>query len=191
MGRSQRNEIESLIREFAERLEAAVRRAVAEQVREHAASLRSLPARGAKQAPTAAGARRCPVPGCGKPAAGPRNRWKCREHRDVVVASAAPRAVKIQRLPPGPKPGEKRRSGPPMECRMAGCTAKSRGPRFNFFCAEHVKLPLNEQRLQIEAWRANRAKKPFEGSLVIRKAAAEASAEGAASTEAAAPANAP
>jgi hypothetical protein len=172
MARSTRaTEIEGIVREFAGRIEEVVRRAVAEQVRAYAAELRG-------RSPEPAGERMCPFPGCDAPAAGPRNRWRCRAHKDAVIPDApAPRAVRVQRLPPGPRPGEKRRAGPPMECRAAGCTLRSRGPRFNFFCAEHYRaLNAEEQRAAIASWRERRDGKgaapaehaPFEGRVLRR-----------------------
>ncbi len=32
-----------------------------------------------------------------------------------------------------------------MHCRYPGCKNRSKGPRFRFFCEEHLKLPKKEQ----------------------------------------------
>jgi len=44
-----------------------------------------------------------------------------------------------------------------MSCRVAGCKNQSKGPRFGFMCAEHMKLPKKEQQAAREAWKAKHA----------------------------------
>jgi hypothetical protein len=44
-----------------------------------------------------------------------------------------------------------------MSCRVAGCKNQSKGPRFGFMCADHMKLPKKEQQAAREAWKAKHA----------------------------------
>lgn len=182
---SHSSEIESLVRDFASRLEEAVRRAVAEQLDATVAARLGKGAARAAAGPAAgrAGAvRMCPVPGCTKPAAGPRNRWHCRDHRDVPLGKpvrAAAAEVRFRRLPPGPTPGTTRRTGPSMACRVPGCNVKSKGPRFNFFCADHSRsLSFDQQREFTAQWKAAReapgtAPRPASGTQVIIRRAGQ------------------
>src|SRR5689334_18719317 len=102
--------IESIVREFASRLEDAIRHevanrldaAVAEALRK---SERKEP--GARAATGRRPQRMCPVPGCGLPAAGPRYGWKCRDHASLskaevsklVAAGSTSEGVAVVRLP--------------------------------------------------------------------------------------------
>ncbi len=50
----------------------------------------------------------------------------------------------------GPRAASSTRSRRPrrkidMSCRFPGCKNRSKGPRFRFLCAEHLKLPKREQ----------------------------------------------
>lgn len=171
--------IDEIVRECALRIEEAIREQVAARLDEAVA--RALAARGMTDAVSANSSpmrpkRMCPVPGCGIPAAGPRYSWRCREHKDVSkeallrlraetkvngAASAKPSgvqgSVRMTKLPPGPAPGERKRRGPPMECRTPGCTVKSRGPRFEFFCGEHFRAFSPEERRSLaEAFKQRR-----------------------------------
>ncbi|MCA1829376.1 MAG: hypothetical protein ABR567_00980 [Myxococcales bacterium] len=123
----------------------------------------------------------CPVPGCGEPGAGPRNRWFCREHaaklspaeqkgilernrKDGKLPTAVP-AQRVVRLPPKQ---QRPRRALDMSCRVEGCTNRSRGPRAGFICDEHrAELSPDEQRAARARWNA-RAK-----GLVPAPAAAE------------------
>jgi hypothetical protein len=44
-----------------------------------------------------------------------------------------------------------------MSCRIAGCKNQSKGPRFGFMCADHMKLPKKEQQAARDAWKAKHA----------------------------------
>lgn len=51
----------------------------------------------------------------------------------------------------GRPPGSSRRGPAPgrkvdMRCRYPGCKNKSKGPRFRFQCAEHLKMPKAQQK---------------------------------------------
>jgi len=39
-----------------------------------------------------------------------------------------------------------------MRCRYPGCKNRSKGPRFRFFCEEHLKLPKKEQDVALAKW---------------------------------------
>ena len=39
-----------------------------------------------------------------------------------------------------------------MHCRYPGCKNRSKGPRFRFFCVEHLKLPKKEQDAVLAKW---------------------------------------
>jgi hypothetical protein len=39
-----------------------------------------------------------------------------------------------------------------MRCRNPGCKNKSKGPRFRFFCEEHLKLPKKKQDEVLAKW---------------------------------------
>jgi len=39
-----------------------------------------------------------------------------------------------------------------MHCRYPGCKNRSKGPRFRFFCEEHLKLPKKEQDVALAKW---------------------------------------
>jgi hypothetical protein len=132
-------------------LERAVRAEVAARLDDAVAdALRRRSLSGAEPTRSRAG-RLCPVPGCGLLAAGPRYSWRCRGHKSVtkdelarmMAGSGEPR---VTRLPPGPRPDAPRRPGPPMGCRAPGCVRKSRGPRYEFFCAEHWGTLTRDQR---------------------------------------------
>jgi len=63
----------------------------------------------------------------------------------------------------GAAPSMGKRRGPAagkkldMTCRVAGCKNQSKGPRFGFMCADHMKLPKKEQLAAREAWKAKHA----------------------------------
>ena len=129
----------------------------------------------AQRAPKAAavggGAKRsypCPVPGCGKPGAGPRNRWFCADHAKSVPVREQKRMLAERAASGGSSlvvKERKRRSSPlkgkklDMGCRVAGCKNPSKGPRFGFICEKHLKeLSPKQQREAREKWRASHAK---------------------------------
>ncbi|TMA26532.1 MAG: hypothetical protein E6J78_13370 [Deltaproteobacteria bacterium] len=117
--------------------------------------------------------RLCPVPGCGKPGAGPRNRWFCREHAAKLSAAEQksilernkrleaegklPTAVPAQRIVRLPPKQLRPRRALDMSCRVEGCPNRSRGPRAGFICDQHrAELSTEEQRLARERWNARR-----------------------------------
>jgi hypothetical protein len=114
----------------------------------------------------AKGGRMCPVPGCGKASAGPRDHFKSlsRGAQDKILASAsreAPRERGSARTA-GAANGRRKRRGPrgplDMKCRVEGCKNMSRGPRFGFICDEHRKsLGKKAQEEAREKYKAKKA----------------------------------
>ncbi len=111
------------------------------------------------------GARLCPVPGCGEPGAGPRNRFFCRDHAANLSVTEQKKLLaqsKGQRNASAPPAARKagRRAGRKMDmqCRVPGCPNLSRGPRFSFICDMHRKdLTKAEQRSVREKYNARKA----------------------------------
>jgi len=71
-----------------------------------------------------------------------------------LLAQAAPRRG------PGRPPGsgaKLRGRKLDMRCRYAGCKNKSKGPRFRFLCADHLKLPKKEQEAALAKFAAKKA----------------------------------
>jgi hypothetical protein len=157
----------AIIERFTSELTAAIAEHVERQIN---SALTGLHVDGARADRRRSG-RLCPVPGCGKPGAGPRNRWFCKEHaaklstaeqksileRNRRLASegklpAAVPAQRIVRLPPrSPRP----RRALDMSCRVEGCTNRSRGPRAGFICDQHrAELSADEQRAARQRWNA-------------------------------------
>lgn len=109
------------------------------------------------------GARLCPVPGCGKPGAGPRNRFFCRDHARSLSRAEQNRLLAQQKAQPAAA-SSARKAGRPagrkldMSCRVAGCANTSRGPRLGFMCEKHSKeLSKAEQRAAREKYNAKKA----------------------------------
>jgi len=111
------------------------------------------------------------VPGCGKPGAGPRNRWFCKDHskklsateqkgilernRRLEAEGKLPTAVPAQRIVRIPAKSPRPRRSLDMSCRVEGCTNRSRGPRAGFICDQHrAELSADEQRAARERWNA-------------------------------------
>jgi len=104
-------------------------------------------------APTARRVRLCPVPGCGKPAAGPRYHWRCREHGAAPGLKAAVTAAAL----PAPKAATATGASR-AQCRVPGCPTKNSGPRFEFFCREHYAALNSAERAKMKAaWKAAHA----------------------------------
>ena len=114
----------------------------------------------------ARGARMCPVPGCPNPGAGPRNRWFCKDHAKSLSVRAQKKLLEARRGKPADlAPAARTRRVSPnkgkkldMSCRVAGCKNVSRGPRFGFMCAKHLKQLSAKQQLEArEKWKAKHA----------------------------------
>lgn len=122
------------------------------------------PKRAAQPAGRSSGARPCPVPGCGKPGAGPRNRFFCRDHSASLSVTeqkkllAQARGARGGAAPAKAKAGRTPKRKLDMRCRVAGCANLSRGPRFGFICDKHRKeLSKAEQKAVREKYNARRA----------------------------------
>src|SRR3954468_5213615 len=158
----------ALIDRFTGELSAAIASHVEEQVAAALSHLRAGPSRSDGRR----SGRICPVPGCGKPGAGPRNRWFCKDHAKRLSASEqkgilernrrlltegkspAASAQRIVRLPPRtPRP----RRALDMSCRVDGCPNRSRGPRAGYICDQHrAELSPEQQEAARKAWNARR-----------------------------------
>ena len=133
--------------------------AVFERAQEKFGSLRGGGGRAGLRDGRRAG-RLCPVPNCGKPGAGPRNRWFCKEHAKSLPVSEQRRLLTVAREKGAElrrAESRKRRGGAgrklDMSCRVAGCKNTSRGPRFGFICDKHRKeLSAKEQQAARDKW---------------------------------------
>ena len=160
-----REVVERITGELAEVLSAEVERRVSE-------ALRSVKTEaGAGRVDGRRGGRLCPVPGCGKSGAGPRNRWFCKEHagsisvteqRSILARNkrladdgrqnvAVPSGL-IVRLPPKTKRVGRSLD---MSCRAPGCPNRSGGPRAGFICDHHrAQLTPEEQKQARDEYKA-------------------------------------
>ena len=68
------------------------------------------------------------------------------------VASIVPRAAPPSSERNGRRASKLRGRKLDMRCRYPGCKNKSKGPRFRFLCAEHLKLPKSEQNAALAKW---------------------------------------
>jgi hypothetical protein len=159
------NPFRDLIEQFTGELTAAIAAHIELQVSESLKKLQPKVATGKRAAPAKVDGRRggriCPVPGCGKPGAGPRNRWFCRDHskklsvteqrsilernKRLEAEGKLPTVVpagSIKRLPPKQK---RARRALDMSCRVEGCPNRSRGPRAGFICDHHRGILTPEE----------------------------------------------
>ena len=170
----------ALVERFTSELTAAIQDQVEAQVGALLARVQfgggasSSSARGRLVAGKADGRRSgrlCPVPGCGKPGAGPRNRWFCRDHvqklstseqkgilernRRLAAEGKLPTQVPAQRIVRLPPKQPRARRTLDMSCRVESCPNRSRGPRAGFICDQHrAELSPDEQRQARERWNA-------------------------------------
>jgi hypothetical protein len=157
----------ALIERFAQDLSSAISDLVQRQVKDAVARASS----GRLEADGRRAGRLCPVPGCGEPGAGPRNRWFCREHSKKLSAAEQksivernkrlaaegklPTAVPAQRIVRLPPKAPRPRRTLDMSCRVDGCPNRSRGPRAGFICDLHrAQMSPEEQRETRERWNA-------------------------------------
>ena len=160
-----RQVVESIVSQLTDLVASEVERKVSEALRSMKSELGNIKVDGRR------GGRLCPVPGCGKAGAGPRNRWFCQEHarslsateqrgiieRNKRLASegklnAQVPADQVVRLPTKIKRG---RRSLDMTCRVDGCSNRSRGPRAGFICDQHrAKLTPEEMKEAREVYKA-------------------------------------
>jgi hypothetical protein len=159
----------SVIDRFTRELTAVISRQVEEQV---SAALSRIQVGGARvHLDGRRSGRLCPVPGCGEPGAGPRNRWFCKNHarklsaaeqksilernRKLAAEGKLPTAIPAQRIVRLPAKAPRPRRALDMSCRVEGCLNRSRGPRVGFICDPHrAELSADEQRAARERWNA-------------------------------------
>ena len=169
--RTQEASFRSLIDRFARELTAAIAQHVEEQVSLALSRIQGAGGGSRGRRDGRLSGRLCPVPGCGKPGAGPRNRWFCKDHskklsaaeqkgilernRRLEAEGKLPTAVPAQRIVRIPAKSPRPRRSLDMSCRVEGCTNRSRGPRAGFICDQHrAELSADEQRAARERWNA-------------------------------------
>ena len=192
--RTKDSSFRALIDRFTSDLATAIATYVEDQV---AAAVARIPHADGVRADGRRSGRLCPVPGCGKAGAGPRNRWFCKEHaaklsaaeqksilernRRLANEGKLPTAVPAQRIVRLPPKEPRPRRALDMSCRVDGCPNRSRGPRAGFICDQHrAELSADEQRQTRERWNARRkgqepapqpaAKLPAPVPPIVRKA---------------------
>jgi hypothetical protein len=162
----------SVIDRFTRELTAVISRQVEEQV---SAALSRIQVGGGARVHLDGrrSGRLCPVPGCGEPGAGPRNRWFCKDHagklsaaeqksilernRRLAAEGKLPTAIPAQRIVRLPAKSPRPRRALDMSCRVEGCLNRSRGPRVGFICDQHrAELSADEQRAARERWNARK-----------------------------------
>ncbi len=167
----------ALVERFTSELSAAIQQQVEARV---SAMLARIQLGGAPPARASSGkadgrrsGRLCPVPGCGKPGAGPRNRWFCRDHarklstteqkgilernRRLAAEGKLPTQVPAQRIVRLPTRQPRAPRTLDMSCRVDGCLNRSRGPRAGFICDQHrAELSPDEQLQARGRWNARR-----------------------------------
>jgi hypothetical protein len=162
---------DAALRAIIDRFTRDLTQAVAQQVQEQVAqAISQFRGTVAKSDGRRAG-RLCPVPGCGQPGAGPRNRWFCKNHsgklsateqksilernRRLAAEGKLPTAVPAQRIVRLPPKTQRARRSLDMSCRVEGCPNRSRGPRAGFICDQHRnELSPDEQRAARDRWNA-------------------------------------
>ena len=170
----------ALVERFTNELSEAIQQQVDTQVSAMLSRIQHLGGAPTVRAKSSAGAvkadgrrsgRLCPVPGCGKPGAGPRNRWFCRDHvkklsateqkgilernRRLAADGKLPTQVPAQRIVRLPTKQPRARRTLDMSCRVEGCPNRSRGPRAGFICDQHrAELPREEQVQARDRWNA-------------------------------------
>jgi hypothetical protein len=161
----------ALIDRFTRELTAAITSQVEEQVAAALARIQVAESGRLARTDGRRSGRLCPVPGCGEPGAGPRNRWFCKEHagkfsateqksilernRRLAAEGKLPTAVPAQRIVRLPPKEPRPRRALDMSCRVEGCPNRSRGPRAGFICDQHrAEFTPEEQRLARERWNA-------------------------------------
>jgi hypothetical protein len=169
--RTQDDSFRSLIDRFTRELTAAIAQHVEEQVSAALSRVHGAATGARARLDGRRSGRLCPVPGCGKPGAGPRNRWFCRDHsrklsateqksilernRRLAAEGKLPTAVPAQRIVRLPAKSPRPRRALDMSCRVEGCLNRSRGPRAGFICDQHrAELSADEQRAARERWNA-------------------------------------
>src|SRR5438270_13923111 len=157
----------ALIDRFAHDLSGAIFELVQHQVKEAVARASA----GRVETDGRRAGRLCPVPGCGEPGAGPRNRWFCRDHarklsaaeqksilernKRLAAEGKLPTAVPAQRIVRLPPKAPRPRRTLDMSCRVEGCPNRSRGPRAGVICdLPRPQLSAEEQRAARDRWNA-------------------------------------
>jgi hypothetical protein len=179
-----------LVERFAIELSQAIAERVEREVSAAVARVQGGGGGGAKMDGRRSG-RLCPVPGCGQPGAGPRNRWFCKDHASKLSATEQksilernkrlaaegklPTLVPAQRIVRLPPKQPRARRQLDMSCRVDGCPNRSRGPRVGFICDMHrAQMSPDEQRETRERWNARQKGRSVMAAAPIREAPAPA-----------------
>ena len=177
---------DTALRVIIERFTRDLTQAVAQQVQERVAQAISQFRGSASKSDGRRAGRLCPVPGCGQPGAGPRNRWFCKNHsaklsateqksilernRRLAAEGKLPTQVPAQRIVRLPPKAQRARRSLDMSCRVEGCPNRSRGPRAGFICDQHRnELSPDEQRAARDRWNARMKGKALPASAEPQK----------------------
>jgi hypothetical protein len=172
----------ALIERFAHDLSGAIVELVQHQVKDAVARASA----GRLEQDGRRAGRLCPVPGCGEPGAGPRNRWFCRDHarklsateqksilernRRLAAEGKLPTVVSAQRIVRIPAKAPRPRRMLDMSCRVEGCPNRSRGPRAGFICDMHrAQISPEEQKEARERWNARHRGAPAPAPEIPRE----------------------
>jgi hypothetical protein len=162
---------DAALRAIIDRFTRDLTQAVAQQVQEQVAQAISQFRGPSSKSDGRRAGRLCPVPNCGQPGAGPRNRWFCKNHsaklsateqksilernRRLAADGKLPTQVPAQRIVRLPPKAQRARRALDMSCRVEGCPNRSRGPRAGFICDQHRnELSPDEQRAARDRWNA-------------------------------------
>jgi hypothetical protein len=162
---------DAALRAIIDRFTRELTQAVAQQVQEQVAQAISQFRGPSPKSDGRRAGRLCPVPNCGQPGAGPRNRWFCKNHaaklsateqksilernRRLAADGKLPTQVPAQRIVRLPPKAQRARRALDMSCRVEGCPNRSRGPRAGFICDQHRnELSPDEQRAARDRWNA-------------------------------------
>jgi hypothetical protein len=163
---------DAALRAIIDRFTRELTQAVAQQVQEQVAqAISQFRGPSSSKSDGRRAGRLCPVPNCGQPGAGPRNRWFCKNHasklsateqksilernRRLAADGKLPTQVPAQRIVRLPPKAQRARRALDMSCRVEGCPNRSRGPRAGFICDQHRnELSPDEQRQARDRWNA-------------------------------------
>lgn len=163
---------DAALRVIIDRFTRELTQAVAQQVQEQVAqAISQFRGPSSSKSDGRRAGRLCPVPNCGQPGAGPRNRWFCKNHsaklsaaeqksilernRRLAAEGKLPTQVPAQRIVRLPPKAQRARRALDMSCRVEGCPNRSRGPRAGFICDQHRnELSPDEQRAARDRWNA-------------------------------------
>jgi hypothetical protein len=110
----------------------------------------------------------CIKPGCGKPSKGPRFHYLCADHLGASKDEVA--SWRLESSKGKSRPAKKTNIRP---CIKPGCGKPSKGPRFHYLCAEHMKAPSAEWKAWKAAASSGKSRKPKRAARPRRRARAK------------------